>query len=709
MAQRLVVEMKSAQGSPPTYGPDWQPVWAAKIDRVEIAHGPIPSTATVWFPALRWNEAVLKWADAVRIRTDESDPAERTVLFSGFVTSYLSDFSGGTEKTKAFERCAVVCRDHRWLLSVTTPVFGQAIRGPDDYTNFGTSLQAPIDHAFSMLSGRRAIFNINGRPNRDPVELKVLAPAGATLCYTPIFLAPGEPYGADPWTARDMVRYILSPDQNNAYQYLPISDPSSLTGLSHSDWDRVLNHIVIDGLNALDALDVICKNLGWSFREDYDSEGNPDIVFYKLGAASAYARTGAHPTILHELHAPAVAESVDAAVAEGRKMLWSMTLAEDIAAVINDPWGLGAPQRFEITCELVPAWPDSDLVPDTANNNAYLFITQADLQAETNPNQYSFYKYYHLRGSLFRRDVGRKWTLNESGLYSSAKYDRGMPFDFTTVIPARYIMDDVGKRLYAPAARCLLPCLTADKDDLNPIGITVEFSFDGGSTWQQIPGGITALKEEAGIYITEPNLSEMVDQAEGAISGGALDGVQLNYWTSLCDDKLNARSFKGGFWNTRVRVTASVQMDERLYMTADPSSATGSPFHHMQVYDFSAKYHLDQRTPSSQFDGGGLPSRDADDSVWFANHLDAIRKANEDMSISGQFTLERLWLGDGAGSPDFAVGDCIERITGREHSLKTQMAGEAVYPEIVKIIYLPDKQKMKLVTRDLRFAEVAML
>ncbi len=718
-AQRLVVEAKRAQGSPPTYGPTWEPIWAAKVDRVDIASGATPSTATIWFPALRWQEGVLKWADAVRIRTDETNPAERTVIFSGFVTSYMSDFSGGTEKTKAFERCAVVCRDYRWLLSVTSPVFGQAIRGPDDYVNFGTPLQAPIDHAYSMLSGRRAIFNIDGKPNRDPVDLKVLAPAGATLCYTPIFLAPntiipnhpvaGEPYGAVPWTAKDMIRYILSPDQNNAYQYLTITNPASLTGLSHPDWSRVLNHIVIDGLNALDAIEVVCKNLGWSFREDYDGDGNPNIVFYKLGAASAYTRSSSNPTILHSLHAPAVAESVDTAVAEGKKMLWSMTLAEDIAAVVNDPWGLGAPQRFEFTAELVPAWLDSDLTPDTANNNANLFKTESDLQAETNPNQYSFYKYYHSRGSLFKRDVGRKWTLNESGRYSLPNYDRGMPFDFAGVIPARYILDDAGKRLYAPAARCFLPCLTRDKDDLNPLGITIEFSFDGGSTWQRVPGGITALKDEAGICVAEPNLAEMVDQAEGAISGGPLDGVQLNYWTSLCDDKLNGRSFKDGDWKTRVRVTASVQMDERLYMTADPSGASGSPFHHAQVYDFSAKYHLNQRTESSQFDGGGLPSRDADDSVWFANHLDAIRKANEDMSVSGQFTLERLWLGDGAGSPDFAVGDCVERITGREHSLKTQMAGTAVYPEIVKIIYLPDKQKTKLITRDLRFAEVAIL
>jgi len=705
-ARQLVAEYKPATGSPPSYPANWRPVWAANIDRIEIAHGAKPSTAVLWWPLLRWHENIVSWADMVRIRTNEPNAAERTCVFSGFVTSYLSDFSGGTDRSGAHERCAVVCRDYRWLLSVTTPVFGQAIRGPDDYSSFGTPDQQPIDHSFRWLSGRRAIFNADGKPNRDPVELKVLDKTGGLMCYTPIFAGPES---AVPWTARQMVRYILSPDANEAYDYLPIRDPSTLSGLSHADWDRVLNHIVVDGLNALDALELICKHLGWSFREDYDSEGNANFVFYKLAAASSYVRSSSSPTVLHALHAPYVAEPIDVPISEGKKMLWSMSLAEDIAAVINKPWGLGAPHRFEFTAELVPAWSDSDLVPDTSENNANLYKTDADLQAETNPNQYSFYKYYHSRGSNFKRDVGRKWTLNESGAYSAAVYDRGMPFDFATVIPARYITDADGKRLYAPVARRLLPSLTVDKDDLNTIGIIVEFSFDGGFNWQQIPAAISNLKDEAGIRINQPNLAEMVDQSEGTISGGPLDGVQLNFWTSLCNDKLLGLSYKEGDWWTRVRVTCSIQMDERLYAVATPAGYSGSPFHHSKVYDFSGKYHLDQRTASSDFYGSALPAREADDTVWFGNHLQAIREANEDMSISGQFTLERLWLGDGSGEPEFACGDCIEEITGRDYPLRSQMGGTAIYPEIIKIIYLPDKQKMKLITRDLRFAEVAIL
>jgi len=69
-----------------------------------------------------------------------------------------------------------------------------------------------------------------------------------------------------------------------------------------------------------------------------------------------------------------------------------MDLAEDIAAVVNKPWGLGAPHRFEFTAELAPAWLGSDLDPDTTESNANLFFTEAQLQEMTDPNAKSYYK-----------------------------------------------------------------------------------------------------------------------------------------------------------------------------------------------------------------------------------------------------------------------------------------------------------------------------
>jgi hypothetical protein len=704
-ARFLLIEVRRGVGSPPFYGVKWQPLWGAKVDRIEINHGSKSNVTTIWFPQFRWQQAPsLRQGDMVRITTNEFYHAERTIVFSGFLTSFLSDFSGGDDKNPAYERVAIVCMDYRWLLKMTTSIVGQIARGPDDYTNYGQPTQAPIDYEYTWLSGQRCIFNANGKPNRDPVDLSVYYAGSTYLCDTPIFA--DESVGQS-WTAGQMIRHILSPMWNHAFNSWPICDPALLTGLNHADMEKVISHVVVDGLNVIDALEFIVKQIGFSFREDYGNDGFVNLVFYKIGDSVGYVRDYYNPTILQQLHAPAVGENIKYAVEEGKKMLWAASIAEDIGGVVNMPMGLGMPDRFEFTSKLVPAWLDSDLVPDTSDDNANLYFTEAELQEETSPNTYSYYQYYHPRGDSFKRDVGRKWVLNLTGLYTNPDtYDRGMPFDWATIIPPRFILDSAGKRLYGPFNRELLPCLTFDKDSLNTVGIKVEFSFDAGVTWQVIPAMISALKKECGIYIDEANLAELVDQAQGNISGGTLDGEQLNYYTSLADDSLNSRSFKNNQWKTRIRVTASVQMDQRLWRTAMPTSLSGSPFHQMAVYDYSQHYGITNRTPSSIYNQTALPAWNLNTTPWFDKHLKAVRAANEDMSISGSFTLERFWLGDGSGAPDFAVGDCIEKITGRELSLSAAMASTSVYPEIIQLIYLPDNQMMKLITRDLRFAQV---
>ena len=709
-AQFLVVEGKQGHGSPPSYEKDWHPIWAAKVDRIEINRDAMPSKAVIWFPNLRWHEAPGHiWGDMIRIRTNERLASKRTILFEGFITRYRSSFSGGTNLGRSHERNAVICLDYRWLLSVTSLIFGQRARGPDDYDNYGQDSQQPKDDSYTFLSAQRAIFNANYRPNRDPTLLTIKGSSQEDI-QIPIF---ADPDIAESWTARDMIRYLLSPLLNKAGQYLPIGDPKKLTGLDHEDWDKVLNHIVVDGLNIIEALQLICRNIGWGFREDYENDGSVKLVFYKAAAASGHSRNDDNPTILHKIHAPAVGDSIASAIAEGKKLLWSMDLDEDITNVVNKPWGLGGPHRFEFTAELVPAWLDSDLVPDTSDNNANLFFTEAELQELTNPDSKNYYKYYHPRGSAFRRTVGRKWCLNESGRYSkSTTYDRGVPFDFSSgsppPVPLEYILDDEGRRLFAPFNRRLLPCLTIDKDSLNTVGILVEFSFDGGQTWQVIPAAISSLNDECGIYIDEANLAEMVDQAEGTISGGTLDGIQLNYWTSLCDDKLNNRSFKNGEWNTRVRITASVQLDQRLRKHEMPTTSSVSPLYQSQIYDFSEKYGLNKRSAASSYTNSGLSADETDSTDILEAHIEAIRRANEDMSISGRFTLERLWLGDGKGRPDFAIGDCIEQISGRDYPLSVDIGDKKLYPEIVQLIYVPDRQMQTLITRDLRFTEVLL-
>jgi len=708
IAQPLVVEARrcSAAG----VASQWQPVWHALVDMIQINHGAKYNTAIISFPALRWQETYgLYWGDMIRIRTDQPYRANgepyngglRTILFQGFIVSYHSGFSGGDASGGAYEENAVVCYDYRWLLNTTSAVWGQYARSPDDYLDYGTQNQA-AKNTCTFMTGRRTIFNADGRPNRDPVDFVFTADSGYPGAASMPIFAPRK--DALPWTAREILRYIFSPLYNRVYNILPIVTPAAFTGISGADWDRVINHVIIEGGGVIDAAMVVCKHLGWSLREDY-TESYPLFVFYRPTAAAGYQRSAGNPVILQSLHAPAVGEKITVPVSQGRRLLWAAEIIEDISAVINNPLGLGAPDKFEITVDLVPGWKDSDLTPDSGSSYANLFKTEAQIQADTDPNQWSVFNKYHTRGAGFLRDVGRKWVLNETGLYSTALYDRGMPFDFATVIPAKYIKDGAtGRRFFGPFNRVFEPCLTFDKDSLNSVGIRVEFSFDGGASWQTIPCTIENLPGECGIRIIDPNLAEMLDIAKGTINSGPLSGVELNYWTSLADDKVNLRSFKNGNWRTRIRITASVRLDQRIRFASVSLAASGSPFRHMSVYDFSDKYTRQVRTPSSIL--GSLPAWQTDESDKLIAHIDAIRVANEDLSINGRFTLDRLWLGDGSGCPDFAIGDGIEGITGRRHHLSAAVNGTNIYPEIIQITYDVQRQKQHIITRDLRLAEM---
>ena len=742
-AQRLIVETRSASGSPPAYETRWQAMYGAKVDQIDINAGTKPSVATIWFPASRWNQTLLRWGDAIRIRTNELNSSARTILFSGFYVKKLSEFSGS-----AFERNAAVCVDFRWLLSVTSPVYGQLIRTADDHTNYGLLTQAIIKGSYTKATARRCVFNANGKPNKDPVPLSVQDDSGKELCTTYIF---GDYQSSIWWTAREMIIYLLCKINNEAYDYFPLADPSAITGLDHPDFDRILNNVTVDGLNKLEDVELICKHLNFSFRPEHNNNGTDSLVFYKLAAASDYARSDTQPTILHRPYAPVPGENIAAAVLRGEKLLWAAKMSEDITSVINTPIAIGAPDRYEFSAELVPAWFDADLIPDSADSYANLFLTEKMLTEISSPDDYSYYNYYHKKGANFNsaREVGRKWALNESGKYaiayswavdqkvkkgdirrfgastyrslhdhitktsnqpqnniywtSSVVYDRSTPFDFASVLDPVDVFDSVtGKRNFGPFARKLLPCLTVDNNSENSVGIKVFFSFDSGDTWQPIDASIKNLNDECGIYIDEPNLAEIVDARNRTISSGDLAKIELNMWTSLCDDNLNSRVY--GNWLTRCMITASVQMDRRMVKKSPIDlSATGSPFNQSQLFDFSDKYGVQKRSASSTFDGSTLAARNIDDGDWLEKHIQGIRQANEDMAISGIFTFERLWLGDGSGEPEFMLGDGIEKITGRNYPLASALGTGKVYPEIIKIEYLPDKQKMLVVTRDSRY------
>jgi predicted enzyme related to lactoylglutathione lyase len=730
-AQSLFIQYKKGVGSPPQYGTEWQELYDAKIESITDNINATPSELVFWMPTKRWHdETVLGFGDKVRVTyLPEPQPDPDTgitpsgsipkVLFIGFITKIPRQFSGGNQSGGKYERLAFVALDSRWLLNVLSPCYGQIGRSQDDYTNFGKytgeDTQTPIVGSFADFSGRRCVFNPKSgkstKPNCDKED--IVFEDGTSM---PCFTNPDNTKAA-PWTAYKMVRYILGRITNMAFDYFLIPDPAALPGMptaeqlkdNKSDWNRVLNNISIEGLNTATALQFICKQIGWSFRIDYDTD-EPQIVFFKAGSAGdgprfvppAGEEESRPVTLLQTLFAPAPldsevgddAKNIKKAVEAGKIPLWAAQFEPDITNVINAPIYFGSPHRVEFTAELVPAWLDSDLIPDIEN----LFFEESELSGLENLNQYSFFKYYHARGSQFKRDVGRIWALNESGRYSATPYDRGLPFDLVAVIPPIMSIGEDGRRLFGPFDRELLPCLTKEKLTDNSVGIVVEFSFDGGTTWQKVPAAIISLDGQYGIYITEMNLAEIKPLTDEYIVGGVLNGTDLNYWTSICNDKLTERVFKEAQWKTRVRITASIQLDQRLGGNLAPTNS-GSPFPQTDIWDKSGDYHNFSRDVTSIFSASNLPAEVRDDYNEFTKNIKQLRDTMQDTSVSGQFTLERLWLGD------IRLGDCVTKIEGREFVMRTDVGEQISYPEIVQIIYLPQKQKMKLITRDLKFSE----
>lgn len=688
---------------------EWTFLPMANVLDVTLRPGAEYNTAVFELADTQWNASRgIQWGYNIRIRHYD------TILFQGFVVNFSSGYSSAVSEDpqnppQAREWVRVQCYDYRWLFNRCCPVFGQVARGYDDYETNGTKKDSA-----TFMSGRRCIFNPDGFFNMDP---DAVAFAEGWKTYTSAFsvnVFANPTMGGTPWTVGKAVQLLMSPIYNQVSLIASVPDLASIPGLSHADFNTVLNHVIVDGQGVIDAVAMLCDNIGWTLREQYVSTGAV-WVFYKPGMASGstrvYLAAGYNPCILHTLHTPAAGEDIDAAVqTDGKKMVMAMDLNEDIGPVVNNPWGLSAPARFEITAELVPAWLDSDL--HIAAGPSGLYYTEADLQDELTPNTLDYYKYHHAKGSLFLRDVGRKWALNETAKYSGGSYDRGVCFDFSASgIPSQYLTAD-GRRNYGPFNRSFLPCLTYDKDSLNSVGYRFQWSKDGGATWQELVCPVEVLSAEAAIRITIPNLAEIVDDNKGTLSSGPYSGQEINYFTSLADDKAQERIFRPltddetslgkQRWKTRVRITATIQMDQR-WVSMAATVYGGSPFVQAKVYDYADRYLLQLRCSSSSYAASGLPTRDVNDYTKLSTQTGLVRQANEDMAIHGRFVLDRLWF-DGINPADIVLGDSITGLTGRNYPLSQVFGSRTVYPEIVEISYLVQSQKQVLLTRDPRLS-----
>ncbi|GAF93952.1 unnamed protein product, partial [marine sediment metagenome] len=270
---------------------------------------------------------------------------------------------------------------------------------------------------------------------------------------------------------------------------------------------------------------------------------------------------------------------------------------------------------------------------------------------------------------------------NETGTYSHEDYDRGAPFN--AVSKTSGLTD---KALgYFP--RNILQCLTKRDAEGQPVRYKVQWTMDAGENWYDLDAKIEFSVDEFALYIAEPNLAEIrvpfnadPDNANNTIfnlEGYCFHGMEVNFWTSLIYQYAGVLgeedpfSFKDGEWTMRLRITCSVQLDDRLISETDNIAASTCRHAHEHVLPYTNRFRKRKREASSYFANKQYwPDVDEYDETAEMQSLQAsVDRANRYARWSGSFDFPWIYLAEGAVGewrmPRFMVGDCIEGMAGR--------------------------------------------
>ena len=342
------------------------------------------------------------------------------------------------------ERVEIVARDFSANLKRIT-VYGQRVGDSD-----GSSL---------FLVGVDTVFNLDGKPNANPMPIKVNGKSYITFC--------AEPSQGKLWSYAEVINYLLCEYlPNGQLQRLSVEQLQALTeGQEVRDLD-------VTGLNLLQALHRCCERIGLKFKfvpRLVETGPKQAIVFYKSG-------TGRAVELNCQPHGEQFSISkTNIASLRSRKNFWPIT---------HKYVAQGDFKVYEATFELVKAWDGSH--EDTDYDK---------FSPSTNPDFYQV------------KDVYRKWCLNEAGDYSGAPYNQGDAFDFSKIFQGGN---------FVRLRRRFWPVLTTDKQGRS-LGYFLQVSFDNGLHWWQYLYAFNNLLDECGVWLSSDRLD--VDTWVAALKG----------------------------------------------------------------------------------------------------------------------------------------------------------------------------------------------
>ena len=432
------------------------------------------------------------------------------------VAGGLSLFFGQVESIEATinaenESVEIVARDFSAVLERIT-VHGQRV------------MQDGGSAAF--LGGLDTIFNPAGQGNAAAQRAVVNGRTYTTFS--------AEPSKGRLWSCAEAIFYLLSEYvPSGGLHWLDLEQLQTLTEGSP------LRDLDVTGLTLLEALHRCAKCADLEFRfmpQLAEADPNQVLVFYRNGNTRCI-----------ELNSQHAGQSLSVS----RTNVATLQSARCFHPVTHRCIGQGDFKVYEATFELVKAWD-----PAMEDTNYVKF------SASTNPD---FCKV---------KDVYRKWCLNEAGDYTAAPFNRGAPFDFSTIFESSN---------YVRRRRRFWPALSADGQGRS-LGYFLEVSFDDGLNWWQYLHPFDNLLDESGVWL-------------------AGDRLDVDTWVAALKGVL------------RLRITASVVSDERLTCTvADgPVGSTAPVVDHIVTLPRQFRYR--KVSPHSVFWQVGDLSGQVDDTA----------------------------------------------------------------------------------------------
>ncbi|UCC98690.1 MAG: hypothetical protein JSW66_02100 [Phycisphaerales bacterium] len=362
---------------------------------------------------------------------------------------------------------------------------------------------ARADGTNVFLAGLDTVFNPDGKANANPVPIET-----AGRIYT-VFCA--EFSQGRLWSCAEVIDYLLC-----EYVAAGLLHTPNLAQLKTLTNNYIVRDLDVTELNLAEALHRCCQSIGLKFKfvpRLVQTGPSEAIVFYTNATSRVVELTS-------QLAGQQLSLSkTNVAAMHSRKSFWPLT---------HRYTGQGDFRIYEATFELVKAWDEN--------------LEDIDYDKFSPSTNSDFYKV---------KDVYRKWSLNEAGLYSIAPYNRGAAFDFSKIFQSTNFIQH--RRRFHPA-------LTTDALGRS-LGYFVQVSFDDGQSWWEYLHAFNVLLDECGIWLSS-------------------DQLDIDTWIAAL------RGF------LRFRITASVVSDERLtcVVTDGPVNSTAPVVDHVITLPRQFKY-----------------------------------------------------------------------------------------------------------------------